>query len=180
MWDSSRFISNLLFELFLCKDKSLRRKLAVVLTLSQGRGQQCNAELASLVCHFVCKSFSVYYFHDDWSWLIPNTLLILHLILVDLVINNGFGSLVLFFNLYSLFIHGCCIQAYKCVCSRPNNINLCLVLKAFNGQLSGYSIILNNSQLQWNKCLIYYIRHLFRCYRCFYAWWFIWKKNKRN
>ena len=23
-----------------------------------------NAELACLVCHFVCKSFSVYYFHD--------------------------------------------------------------------------------------------------------------------
>ena len=34
VWDSGRLISNLQFELLLYKDKSLRRKLAVVLTLS--------------------------------------------------------------------------------------------------------------------------------------------------
>ena len=75
MWDSGRFISNLQFELFLYKYKSLLRKLAAVLALKGGRFSTervtkahqpvlSNAELACLVYHFVCKSFSVYYFHD--------------------------------------------------------------------------------------------------------------------
>ena len=91
-----------------------------------------NAELVCLVCHFVCKSFIVYYMHDGWSWLIPNTLLILHLILVASVINNGFGSLVLFFNLKSLFGHGWCILAYKCVCISPNKYKPLSSFKSFH------------------------------------------------
>ena len=64
MWDSGRFISNLQFELFLDKDKSLGRKLAVVLTRKAHQAVLSDVELAYLVCHFVFKSFSVYYFHN--------------------------------------------------------------------------------------------------------------------